>query len=131
MAAQSALASGGCPERITVSPVLCEDLTFTTPQTLRTASLTWLSHMAHIMPSRTSLVLTIAAFAAGTSGAGPAAAAAGELSALPVMNDGNGDPCDDGKQNEAHKKRTHEKPLLFEKLCYITLTSPVSLLASR
>ena len=42
--------------QLTVSPRLCEDVTFLTGNALRTASLTWLSHMAHIMPSIFSVI---------------------------------------------------------------------------
>ena len=45
-----ALSSSGCSVRITVSFLLREEVTFLTGNALRTMSLTWLSHMLHIMP---------------------------------------------------------------------------------
>ena len=43
-------------ERMTVWPLLCEDVTFLTGKAVRTASLMWLSHMPHIMPSIFSVI---------------------------------------------------------------------------
>ena len=51
MAARSAVSSTGCSDRITVSPLVWEDVTFFTSQVRRTTSLMWLSHMPQAIPS--------------------------------------------------------------------------------
>ena len=50
MAFMSASVSSSVSERITVWFLLREELTFLTGQALRTASLTWASHIPHIIP---------------------------------------------------------------------------------
>ena len=42
-----------------VSPLVWEEVTFLTSAVLRTVSLTWLSHMPHIMPSTFKIVSII------------------------------------------------------------------------
>ena len=56
MAAFRAAMSSGWAETMTVSPFVWEEVTFSTCTVLRTTSLTWLSHMPHIMPSTFSVV---------------------------------------------------------------------------
>ena len=56
MTGRSSASGISVSERMTVWPRLCEDVTFLTGKALRTASLIWLSHMPHIMPSIPSVI---------------------------------------------------------------------------
>lgn len=51
MTCRSLSSSGAASARITVSPLLWEDVTFAAGKARRTALFTWLSHLPHIMPS--------------------------------------------------------------------------------